>query len=314
MKLKSLSYGVQVSNLYLQSCPVSDLKDLIEICVRERLVVLKHQNISIERFDEINDIFGIHQPYNTWANHAVFPKILRITNKYISKGKKGYWHDGDLLDWHTDGTFSYDPEDCSCLWCITLGINGSTEFACGVHAYKQLDDSVKEEIQSGKILITNKTERTYLKKRIIQVKLLPHEQKDFDKTTMRTRFFSGGAKENPYENQKLYDFDGQKLIKNKDIEKALVTKHPISKVTGLYLPLYFISKLKIKDKILSFDRSQKIFNLLVDSYVGNKGCFYKHDWEKGDMILSDQTHSLHRRLPFQGVRELYRTAFWYQAL
>ena len=261
MKLSPLNYGVRISKLDLRSCSISDLKDLIEICIKERLVVLKHQNLSVERFDEINNTFGTHQLYNTWTNHAVFPRILRVTNKYVSKGKKGYWHDGGLLDWHVDGAFSHDPEDCSCLWCITSGINGSTEFACGVHAYNQLDDSVKEKIQLGKILITNKAERTYLKKRIIQVKLLPHEQEDFDKTTTRTRWFPGGSKSNPHEQQKLYDFDGTKLIKNKDIEKALVTKHPISGAIGLYFPLYFIAQLRIGNEMPS-DYSQKILKLL----------------------------------------------------
>ena len=314
MKINHLNYGVKISKLDLQSCSISDLKNLIETCIKERLVVLKNQNLSIERFNEINEVFGIHQPANIWASHADFSKIIRVTNKYVLEGKKGMFSDSDIvLDWHVNGIFSPDPEDCICLWCITPGINGLTEFACGVHAYNQLDDSIKEEIQSIRILITNEIKKTYLKKSVLKLNL-PHEQRDFDKMSKRTRFFTGGSEDNPYDDQKTYINTERKDLPNglkrkKDIEKDLVTKHSLNNITGLYFPFLNISKfigggVKI---------APTIFDTLLNSYVGNKGKTYKHHWEKGDIILSDQTHSLHRRLPFKGVRELYRTAFWYQS-
>ena len=166
MKVYPLSYAVKVKT-DLSKSSYSQLKTLVEICKTKNLVVLKKQKLSVERFDEINDIWGIHQPANIWATHQQFPKIYRVTNKEIQKGKKGLFH-GQKLDWHNDGGFSPDPEECICFWCIYPGIRGgTTSFACGVHAYNNLEESIKEEIEHAKIFITNEISKTYMKKKYL---------------------------------------------------------------------------------------------------------------------------------------------------
>ena len=92
-------------------------------------------------------------------------------------------------------------------------------------------------------------------------------------------------------------------------ETALVVKHPLSKTVGLYFPSYYISQIT---KLKTPSRSQEIFHVLMNSYVGPQGKIYKHHWQKGDLILSNQIHSLHRRHSYSGTRELYRSVFWYR--
>lgn len=312
MKINPLNYGVNIENINLSSCPVSQLRNIIEVCVKERLVVLKGQKISIERFDEINDVFGIHQPAYIWANHRKFPKIFRVTNKEVSKGKKGLFH-GQKLDWHCDGAFCLDYEECICLWCIEPSMTGGeTWFACGVHAYNNLNDSIREELKEAKIFLTNEVSKTYTKESLYGT-LLPHEHADFDKAHSRNRFFAGGAKGNPYDKNISYIKTSRKDLpygkkRRRDIIKPLVINHPCSNEKGLYFPFNAVAEIiNVTNPICS----KKIFKILVKNYVGAAGKIYKHKWEHGDLIISDQVHSLHRREPYSGTRELYRTAFWY---
>ena len=309
MKIKKLSFGAKVFDIDLSSCPDSQLREVIHIAQKEKLVVLKGQNMSVRRFDKINDIFGLHQPAGIWACHKDFPKIFRVTNKEVSEGKKGLLS-GGRFEWHSDGLFSPDPEECLALWCIEPGEEGgSTEFACGIQAYNNLPERIKKEIENSTIIITNEVSKTYLNKPAYE-KLPPYAQKDIDKMYTRSRRFAGGAKGNPYEksSQPAIYKKGKKIIKK---ETPLITKHPLTGDRGLYFPFYFVSEIKIKSGDLS--RAKELFYILMESYVGAKGKIYKHHWDKGDLILSDQIHSLHRRSPYKGIRELYRTAFYYHS-
>ena len=312
MKITKLNYGVYISGLNLANCSDNQLNQLIEVCIEERLVILKNQHMSLERFNEINEIMGAHQPSNIWAAHPDFPKILRVTNKEVSKGIKGLFHNNQGLGWHSDGVFSPDPEDVTLLWCINPGRNGATHFACGVHAYNSLDDSIKEEIENCSIFLTNEISKTYMKKSIYGT-LLPHEQVALDKMSTRNRYFAGGEEGNPYDKNSSYIITKRKDLpqgrkKRKDIKKQLVVKHPLSGVTGLYFPFCSIKKLA---PLKNSSRMKEIIKALIESYIGPPGKIYAHHWEQGDLILSDQIHSLHRRDHHSGIRELYRTVFWY---
>ena len=310
MRIKKLNFGVDISDINLSNCSNFQLKDIINLCAEERLVVLKKQQISIERFDEINDIFGIHQPADIWASHTDFPKIIRVTNKEISKGKKGFLHQ-KVLDWHSN-SLAPDPEECVALWCIETGISGgSTEFACGVHAYNRLDDSINEEIKNAIVVLTNKIgSKTYLKVTNYG-NFVSDEWSELEKTRSRSRHFSGEEKSNPYYENKVHREGKSYFIqKNGEVEKgtSLIVKHPVTGVKGLFFPVYNISEIK---ELKTPFKAKEIFHILMNSYVGKKGKIYRHYWQKGDLILSDQIHSLHRRLSFEGIRELYRTSFWY---
>ena len=148
----------------LSNCSNFELQDIVNLCTKERLVILRKQQISIKRFNEINEVFGLHKPAIIWATHADFSKIVRVTNKEVSKGKKGFLPQ-KVMGWHSN-SMAPDPEECIALWCIETGVSGgSTEFACGVHAYNQLDDLIKEQIKNAfVVLTTNIAHETLLKR------------------------------------------------------------------------------------------------------------------------------------------------------
>ena len=311
MKIEPLNYGVSITKLDLSKCLVSQLKNIVDLCVEERLVVLKGQKLSIERFDEINEIWGIHQPPNMWASHKQYPRILRVTNRKVKGNKKGLFHQIKHFRWHCNGTFAPDPEECISLLCVEAAKSGGlTYFADGVYAYEMLTKKEKEELESVSIFLTNNLSKTFLNPS--PYGFLSHEQKDLDKMSSRSRHYAGGEKGNPHDKKVSYFRTNRTdlpLARKKTIEKKLIVKHPLSGKKGLYFPFFHIFKMQN-----SFNPSlclKQYFHKLIECYVGSKGKIYSHQWVPGDIILSDQVHSLHRRDPFEGFRELYRTAFWY---
>lgn len=298
MQIHSLDYGVNISNINLENCSDSQLEDIIDICTKEHLVILRDQKMSLERFDKINDVFGIHKPLNIWANHKNFPKIIRVTNKEIEQGLKGFLSE-HKIDWHCEGVFIPDPEECLLLWCMEPGADSTTHFACGVHAYNSLDRSIKEEIEKASIVLTSRVPETYMKKGVIAYgSFLQNEKTNYDTYLNQIKSRNNNIKVNTKENNG----------RNEKIQKPLVVTHPISDQKGLYFPLYFVSEIiNLKNP----SRAKAIFHTLVNSYIGSQGRFHKHRWRSGDLILSDQIHSLHRRDTYSGMRELYRTIFWY---
>ena len=292
MEIKRLTFGVHV-DINLSNCSTSSLKQIAKLCAKERLVILKKQNISLSRFSEINDFWGTHRDVSIWATHKKCPKVLRITNKYVEEGKRGFLLE-DSLNWHSDRALSPKPEQCAVLWCIDPGTSGGeTEFADGVHAYNNLNPQIREEIQSAYCYFTSDVSKTCLKRGAYKYK--NHYEKVFSKfLTQKTRQLLGGKSCSPEE---------------KTVKKPLVVKHPVSGHYGLHFLPYHISKIHL----VTPHRSKEIFRTLVENYIGRLGKTYTHKWDRGDIILSDQIHSLHRRNSFSGMRELYRTAFWYHA-
>ena len=158
------------------------------------------------------------------------------------------------------------------------------------HAYNQLNDSIKEEIQFAKVFIP--AEKRY------QNTFSDNENRDLDKLIGRVKPFT-----------KESQINSEKRSKGEDREKPLVTKHPLSQTKGLYFPFRSVSEIR---GLKNPSRSQILFDILLENYIGKNGRLYSHQWKKGDFILSDQHHSLHQRQAFKGERELYRTAFWYR--
>ena len=141
--------------------------------------------------------------------------------------------------------------------------------------------------------------------------LLSYEQKDLDKHSSRTRYYAGGADNNPYDKNISYikttNPNNARKKRKKTVRRPLVAKHPYSEKKGLYFfQIYGVAEISGLKTLPSKD----VFDILVQSYVGPSGRFYIHKWDAGDLILSDQVHSLHKREAYSGTRELYKTAFW----
>ena len=287
MRVNKLSLGVHV-DVNLGKCPISELEDIVNLCKINRLVILKNQHISVERFAEINDVWGRHIPKKIWSSHPDFPQIIKITDKEVAPGVKGFLHTKQFVDWHSDwGAFSLiSTPDVTVLWCIESGVGGATHFSCGVQAYTNLSQCTREEIADAQVFMTLDSHKTLHKKAFYE--------------NYMPQFFDETGK------LSLYMSRREKVGKGQG--RPLVVKHKFSQKLGLYFPYCSIRKII---GLKTPEKEETIFNELITAYVGKKGLFYKHNWQPGDMLLMDQSHTLHKRDPYEGVREIYRTSFYY---
>ena len=280
------NFGVHIE-IDLKQCSVSELIEIINFCKKERLVILKNQIISVERFAEINAIWGKHVPKKIWSSHPDFPQIIRITNKEVTPGVKGFLHTNQAVDWHSDwGGFSLIAPDVTVLWCIEPGEGGATHFSCGIQAYKNLDDTIKTEITKAQVFMTL----------------------DSQKTLLRTAFYENYMPQFFNETGKLKNYMVKREKEGKKKSKPLIIQHEFLNKFGLYFPYCSIKKI---EGLKNPEKEKEIFNKMIVAYVGKKGRFYKHNWKPGDMVLMDQSYTLHKRDPYKGIREVYRTSFYY---
>jgi alpha-ketoglutarate-dependent taurine dioxygenase len=75
---------------------------------------------------------------------------------------------------------------------------------------------------------------------------------------------------------------------------------------GFYFPFLQISGFEG----MSLDESQKVINWLSEYTIQEKFC-YHHDWEDGDVVITEQWLGIHKRWPFESIEErlLHRMAF-----
>ncbi len=92
-------------------------------------------------------------------------------------------------------------------------------------------------------------------------------------------------------------------------KKGLVRNHPISQEAGLYFPYSTICGIQN----LNESSTKKLVEFL-HGHVTQEKYIYHHHWKKGDLILNDQVHSIHRRNAVSGDRLLYRLAFNYEMI
>ena len=96
----------------------------------------------------------------------------------------------------------------------------------------------------------------------------------------------------------------------------LVPDHPLG-IEGLFFQPYEVTKFVKDDKICA--DSREIYDTLWNELVCSDLYTYKHKWKLGDIMLSDQITTIHKRphdhiVAAQGkTRELLRSALWYKA-
>lgn len=205
--------------------------------------------------------------------HPEHEDLFLVTNKRNEKGEKTGLFADGEIGWHANGV------------CIP----NLKEICVGLYCIKPGEGSVTK----------------WLNSRAAYQSLLKSEKEKYNKINLSLSF----------ENERFYkfdknDFEMKVLRKLGEVEKPLVFKHPVVGDLGFYFPHHFISNFRDEEEVFSnlqemlSDVSSKVFQ---DKYI------YEHHWQKGDLIFSDQIHSLHKRNDFIGERLLYRTAFDYSA-
>lgn len=103
------------------------------------------------------------------------------------------------------------------------------------------------------------------------------------------------------------DADGGKPGDRQSRFIDIVRRHPVDGRRGFFFPYETIKGIQG----YSYDRAMQMKKVLVDHLLQEK-YIYWHKWRRYDIILSDQVHSLHKRKPYVGKRELWRSGIMYR--
>jgi taurine dioxygenase len=267
--------GVQVL-VDLNDVDRSEMLEITKLVAENKAVLIPEQNLSLERWEEINNWCGRNFVNGIWSEFEDHPSVMRITDKLVD-GKHVGWLGRGLLDWHADSALLEDGEEVVGLYCIEA--DAKTWVTDFEKAYEELPNDVKEEIDQCTISFAyeNNGGKWY-------------DEKIYPRTRFEKLEFAKRGKKLPVQ------LSGKPLVKT----------HPVTGRKGLFFPHLVIGHLEG----LSEARSNELLDYLVEHCFQDR-FIYKHRWNRGDVLFMDQHHSVHKRWEYEGTRELWRTAFWY---
>jgi len=257
----------------------------------EVVAVLHNQELTEqELIDGCKEIGNIFAP-GAYFNHPDYPEIFRVTNRKENGKFVGIFPEAEL-QWHNNGYlrhWRYINEAIVALYCIEPGIDSVTSFIDSQVAFDSLPFELKEE----------------------------------------ARQYEYWVEFNP--NDSIYDFtEGDKELValfqrnryTKPSWKPLIVTHPSRTVPNwwiskeaIYLGNTFMRKLRNKEtkEEYTLESKRDLIKALEEELFQTKHV-YHHHWQKGDLVISDQFYSYHKRNKVKGDRLLYRLAFNYKNL
>jgi len=201
-------------------------------------------------------------------------ELVKVRQNGLFAGKE----DGEL-EWHSAGMNRTGHDDIVAMYMHQPAESGGdTYFTDHQTAWNDLDEETKNVCRSVKSKTVTYTSKMKLEK-------MHYKNVFSDEQTM----------------MEFRDIDGKTSFEKQTPRKDLVTKHPINNKEGLYYPWSVIRGFTGLDRDQQHSLYYKLKNhTLKPEYV------YVHKWDKYDIVLSDQHHSLHKRDAYNGDRELWR--------
>lgn len=239
----------------LESMSTDDLKELVELVLTHKVVVLKGQHLSTSSQLEICNSIGKCSNMRKQREAGLLDGATLIDDQIIKiSNVASYAH---VLDWHADVPNSPGRRPLHWLSAVNDSHKSSTSWLNMAAVYSELPDDIKDWIHDKKIVFGNK---------------IPE--------------FS--------QQQKPYEFD-------------VVYENELG-VKNVYYPyLQDVSFINADDK-----EAEDIHSCLVNFMMQDK-FMYHHKWTDGDVVLSDQWGTLHRRdiYDYDTDRLMYRIALDY---
>lgn len=204
-------------------------------------------------------------------------ELVKVRQNGLFAGKE----DGEL-EWHSAGMNRSIHDDIVAMYMHQPAEEGGdTYFTDHQTAWDDLDDDTKDLCRDLKSKTPTYNDRMKLDRMGIYKNVFSDEQ-----TMMEFR-----------------DINGNTSFESQVPRKDLVTKHPINGKEGLYYPWTIIRG--FSGRQMDKDQQHALYFKLKEHTLQEK-YIYSHKWEQGDIVLSDQHHSLHRRDAYTGDRELWR--------
>ena len=260
-------FGVEITDMNLATACDAEIKQMLGFLYQNQLIVVKHQQLEFDRFDEVTKKFGNQHPH--FLDHLRMrghPAILMLSNIYKNGHQIGI-HEGACF-WHTDVAYQDPPNSTTLVYSIDQPESGCpTHLADCFSAYDSLTESIKQKIDNL-ICVHHYGNRDY--------------QAD-SKIGYQTRHEA----ETMTEEQK-------KKVKN--VYHPLVMRHPITGRKSLY------SVAGTSWGIVGWpeDEAVDLLRELMDHCLQDK-FVTSIDYEVGDLAAWDTFSTLHRATPLNPV-------------
>jgi len=263
-------------------------KDLVKLVADEKIVCIRNTSkVEPKKLVTLYKNMGRVAAQNEKVRGSGvggFGELVQVKSDGLFQGAE----DGELI-WHNAILNKHSSESIVGMYMHHLADEGGdTYFSDAESAYNDLDDDLKEKLET------------------LQSKTIYYPLKDEENLT--------GIIKNTHINQIFPDEDtfrewkdvnGNVVYKKQEKTKPVVTVHPTNRRKGLFFPFVMLRGFVGMPK----KESDELFQFLTDHVMKEK-YVYRHKWSKYDICLSDQIHSLHKRDAFTGYRELWRAAIW----
>ena len=269
-------------------------------------LIIEDHGASLEEYAEWSLEYGYQNTFaGLWFEEKGFKNseyLMRMTTAIIEgTDLRGPFAEHDV-DWHSDLIPHIDAEEIIGLYGKTLTYPTETWICTSVPYFKTLSKDMQEFykslstlLRSGPLAIDERVKKDMIECRSrSKIQLCPNIEEEIAEKFGEWR--EGAAGQNM-------------LIK-------LVPDHPLG-IEGLFFKPDAATKFVKDNKICA--NSREIYDTLWNELVCSDLYTYKHAWKEGDIMLSDQITTIHRRphtaiMAAQGkTRELLRSALWYKA-
>ena len=149
MKTEKIAIGSNVYDIDVKSASPEELKQLQQELYKNRIIIIKNQNLSEQHYVDFAEKFGFPEPYlQSHYNHPDFPLIFVSSNVKQTGRQIGVARTGGY--WHSDTAFETNPKIITMLMPKVLPktVTRTTRFIDMSAVYNALPESIIEQIEN----------------------------------------------------------------------------------------------------------------------------------------------------------------------
>ena len=270
-----------------------EIRDLALKVVNNNFVVLHEQNLTQAQHIEACKRFGKMDRNEYFMNPVNAREISIVSGQRNEKGKRiGMFGDTEL-EWHQNGSARHEFEDVIVsLYCVEECIDTVLSICSQVDCFAELSEERQNYFREFDIHLDHVHDAIY--------SISEHDSEDDPEPSNEIRT---GIKHYRDKNANNHheDLDRRKLV----------GVHPVDGREYLYFCVPFMVGASRNGVRLTNHEFKHFKDDLWQTLFKSK-YMQHHVFRRGDILIMDQLHTIHRRSPIQYLdRQLWRTAFDY---
>ena len=292
MKLLDNRWTVEVSDIDLRDCTKDEASDIAQKIAVNTVVVIRDQHLTHEEEVKFCELIGNVQKLPKDNPERHYKHMPPEQNGVFQVTEGGLFGHKEVLDWHANQPSN--PNRCPLIWLYAVkGSKGSkTSWINMIEAYRDLSEREQDELKDVQVYCGYRASEGY---------------------TQDTFFNDHINIDNPID-----------LVYTNNLGR-----------TGLFFPFYQILGMRSKtnkfwdmkdhkeltdEELIDYNWTRNSFFIptmqRLRRHVEQEKYTYHHYWEDGDVVISEQWLSIHKRWPFEDMKNrlLHRIAFGYENL